>query len=76
MTKTKLNVIEGQPKFLFINEDGSFAMGGYVPAYIRRYPFVLASDEAQQRMVVCIERNATIFVDKKKADLLVLREGR
>lgn len=64
-----------QGENLFINEDGSFAMGGYVPAYIRRYPFVLASDEAQQRMVVCIERNATIFVDKKKADLPLFEDN-
>lgn len=56
-----------QGENLFVNEDGSFAMGGYVPAYIRRYPFVLASDESQQRMVVCIERNAAIFVDKAVA---------
>lgn len=56
-----------QGENLFVNEDGSFAMGGYVPAYIRRYPFVLASDEAQQRMVVCIERSAAIFVDKAVA---------
>jgi len=55
---------------LFVNEDGSFAVGGYVPAYIRRYPFVLAADDAQQRMVVCIERNAAIFTtDKKKAEV-------
>lgn len=54
---------------LFVNEDGSFVAGGYVPAYVRRYPFVLAADEAQQRMVVCIERNAAIFTDKAKADL-------
>ncbi|MDP1738589.1 MAG: SapC family protein [Caulobacter sp.] len=58
-----------QGENLFVNEDGSFAVGGYVPAYIRRYPFVLAADEAQQRMVVCIETTAKIFVDKKKADL-------
>ena len=32
-----------------------------VPAYIRRYPFVLANDESQQRMIVCIERPAEIF---------------
>jgi hypothetical protein len=54
---------------LFVNDDGSFAVGAYVPAYIRRYPFVLASDEAQQRMVVCIERSASIFTEKAKADL-------
>jgi hypothetical protein len=46
---------------LFIKEDGTFEVGAYVPAYIRRYPFVLANDEAGERMIVCIERAATIF---------------
>jgi hypothetical protein len=64
-----------QGENLFVSEDGAFAMGGYVPAYIRRYPFVLASDEAQQRMVVCIERTAAIFVDKKKADLPLFEDN-
>jgi len=48
-------------------KDGTYIVGAYVPAYTRRYPFVLASDEAQNRMVVCIERGADIFVDKSKA---------
>lgn len=47
--------------------DGVYTVGAYVPAYTRRFPFVLASDEAQSRLVVCIERNAEIFVDKSKA---------
>lgn len=46
---------------LFVKPDGGFATGGYIPAYIRRYPFVLASDETQNRMVVCIERNAPML---------------
>ncbi|MDP1630712.1 MAG: SapC family protein [Caulobacter sp.] len=53
---------------LFVNEDGSYVVGAYVPAYVRRYPFVLATDDAQERMVVCIERGADIFADKKDAD--------
>lgn len=47
-------------------KDGTYVIGAYVPAYTRRYPFVLASDEAQSRMVVCIERKADIFCDKSK----------
>ncbi|HYG26594.1 MAG TPA: SapC family protein [Caulobacteraceae bacterium] len=46
---------------LFVKDDGTFEVGEYIPAYIRRYPFVLANDEAQQRMIVCIERGAEIF---------------
>lgn len=48
-------------------KDGGYVVGAYVPAYTRRYPFVLAADEAQNRMVVCIERGADIFCDKSKA---------
>jgi hypothetical protein len=46
---------------LFVSDDGVFTNGVYVPAYIRRYPFVLAQDEAQNRMIVCIERQAAMF---------------
>jgi hypothetical protein len=46
---------------LFVDSKGVFTNGVYVPAYIRRYPFVLAQDDAQQRMIVCIERGAEIF---------------
>ena len=64
-----------QGENLFVEEDGSFSVGGYVPAYIRRYPFVLAADETLQRMVVCIERGADIFVDKKAADLPLFEDN-
>lgn len=43
---------------LFVSADGAIRPEAYLPAYIRRYPFVLANDEAQQRMVVCIDRSA------------------
>ncbi len=46
---------------LFVDAEGVFSNGVYVPAYIRRYPFVLAQDEAQGRMIVCIERGAQMF---------------
>ncbi|CAN5344812.1 SapC family protein [soil metagenome] len=40
---------------LFIKADGAFEAGVYIPAYIRRYPFVLANDESQDRLIVCID---------------------
>lgn len=48
---------------LFIHADGSFEQGCYVPAYIRRYPFVLARDDVNQQMVVCIDREAPMIGD-------------
>jgi hypothetical protein len=46
---------------LFIGADGSYQVGAYIPAYIRRYPFVLAADEARGQLVVCIDRNASML---------------
>jgi hypothetical protein len=46
---------------LFVSAQGTFTNGVYIPAYIRRYPFVLAQDEAQNRMIVCIERGAELI---------------
>lgn len=47
-----------QNENLFITDQGFFEFDTYVPAYIRRYPFVLANDERNQQLVVCIERDA------------------
>ena len=48
---------------MFIQANGYFEVGVYVPAYIRRYPFVLANDEAREQMVVCIDRAAAMLGD-------------
>jgi hypothetical protein len=51
----------GQGTNLFVGEDGSFEIGAYIPAYIRRYPFVLANDQARGQLVVCIDRAASML---------------
>lgn len=48
-------------KNIFIQDDGAFDPGVYIPAYIRRYPFVLASDDTRQQMVVCVDRGAPML---------------
>lgn len=60
---------------LFVKPDGTFEIGAYVPAYIRRYPFVLANDEQAERMVVCIERPAEIFKEEGADMPLFTEEG-
>lgn len=47
---------------MFVNEQGMFEPGVYIPAYIRRYPFVYAQDDAAQQMVLCIDRQADFIV--------------
>ena len=48
---------------LFIAESGAVSPDTYVPAYIRRYPFVFADDEQAQRLVVCIDRASKALVE-------------
>src|SRR6478752_2165002 len=49
---------------MFLRDDGLFEPGVYIPAYIRRYPFVFANDEAAQKMVLCVDRAAEFVVEK------------
>ncbi len=48
---------------LFVSADGAYRPGAYVPAFIRRYPFVGALDEKAQKMVVCIDRASPLWVE-------------
>jgi hypothetical protein len=53
---------------MWVREDGIIEPGAYIPAYIRRYPFVFATDESAGQMVLCIDRSAAFIVDKAQAD--------
>lgn len=48
---------------LFVGEDGSVALGAYLPAFIRRYPFIFAEDKDSERLVVCIDREAEAIAE-------------
>jgi hypothetical protein len=48
---------------LFVADDGGYRAGAYIPAFIRRYPFVGALDEAAQKMVVCIDRGSSLWIE-------------
>ncbi len=48
---------------LFVEADGTFRADAYVPAFVRRYPFVFANDEQAERMILCIDRGSDQVVD-------------
>jgi hypothetical protein len=48
---------------MFVKDDGLFEAGIYIPAYVRRYPFVFANDQSGQQMVLCIDRKAEFIVE-------------
>lgn len=49
---------------LFVTE-GQFDNQFYMPAFARRYPFVLAGDAENDRFVVCVDEKAECVTDKK-----------
>ena len=50
---------------LFVDADGRWD-AGYVPAFVRRYPFVFASEGGSERLALCVD----------EASELINREGR
>ena len=40
---------------LFVDADGAYAPGAYIPAYLRRYPFVFARDESDTLRILCLD---------------------
>lgn len=63
-----------QGENLFISEDGLFRAGAYIPSFIRRYPFVVAKDDALNRLMICIDRGSDLFVETA-ADLMLFENG-
>ena len=43
---------------LFVTADGTVDSDFYIPAFARRYPFVFANDQNQERLLLCVDRDA------------------
>jgi hypothetical protein len=43
---------------LFIDDNGAYEQNRYLPAFIRRYPFVFAEDKPNNRFIACIDVEA------------------
>lgn len=48
---------------LFVDADGKWLEGAYVPAYVRRYPFIFIEDEARKEFVLGIDEAADGVTD-------------
>ncbi len=52
-----------QDQNLFVDDKGQYLSSAYLPAFARRYPFVFANDDENQRMVLCIDRAAPFLTE-------------
>jgi hypothetical protein len=56
---------------LFVSDAGEFRPEAYIPAYVRRYPFVFANDEEQKRLILCIDRAAPFIKEGGATPLFI-----
>lgn len=60
-----------QGENLFVSADGDFRPEAYIPAYVRRYPFVFANDDQAQRLILCVDRAAPFLKEGGQTPLFV-----
>ncbi len=51
---------------LFVNAKGEWVKDTYVPAYVRRYPFILAQDDDKKRMALCVDNGKDVLAKGHK----------
>lgn len=57
-----MGVRQGQN--LFVDDEGQVDPDIYVPAFVRRYPFVFAADEGTDRLLLCVDRQAPMVTNQ------------
>jgi hypothetical protein len=60
---------------VFVSPEGVFKSDSYLPAFARRYPFVFANDEGQERMILCVDTGAAM-VAKSNPDVPFFEGGK
>ena len=55
------------PTNQFVSDDGVWRTGTYIPAYVRRYPFILMESPDKLQYTLCIDESAPHYVDEGQA---------
>jgi len=63
-----------QSENVYLAEDGSW-QGKYVPAFIRRYPFVLSQTDEQDKAFLCIDESDPGFNLNQEGSALTNEDG-
>lgn len=63
-----------QAQNLFVDPQGKW-LGGYLPAFIRRWPFVFSTDEKGETLTLCIDETAPGFNRDGRGERLFDSEG-
>ena len=52
-----------EAKNQFVESDGSWRAGAYIPAYVRRYPFILMESPDRLQFTLCVDEASSLLVD-------------
>jgi hypothetical protein len=50
---------------LFVNEDGNWREGAYIPAYVRRYPFIFLEQPDKDELTLCIDEASGLLTQNE-----------
>lgn len=59
----------------FVNDQNQWQSGAYIPAFVRRYPFILAQDKDQDQQTVCFDRQWKGFNEEGRGPTLFTETG-
>src|ERR1700759_2396054 len=48
----------------YLDNQGHWVNGAYLPAYVRRYPFILMDDPEQKQFVLCIDEKSDMLSEQ------------
>jgi hypothetical protein len=54
---------------LFVGTGGAWVTGAYLPAYVRRYPFILMDDPNNKQFVLCIDEKSGLLKEEGEFSL-------
>jgi hypothetical protein len=54
---------------LFVSPDNAWVAGAYLPAYVRRYPFILMDDPDNKQFVLCIDESSDLLKEEGEFSL-------
>ncbi|MEL6511680.1 MAG: SapC family protein [Pseudomonadota bacterium] len=61
----------------FVNDDGTWREGAYVPAYLRRYPFAMVREsDTAERNILCADLSSTMFASGGTSERKIFADGK
>ena len=60
-----------QGQNLYVDANGQMVGDYYVPAFVRRYPFVFAGDEQSDRLILCVDRQGPMVTNQPEVPFFV-----